>query len=79
MVISMSKKKKSTKSKKSRGCKKTCNKSCNREKVCGEPMPVKPLRPVSEYYNLQTGEIYPKIFFRESWWTKLKRFIGLIP
>jgi hypothetical protein len=70
------KKKKSTKSK---SCKKTCNKSCHREKAYGDPMPVKPCRPVSEYYNLETGEIYPKIFFRESWWTKFKRFIGLIP
>lgn len=70
---------KKKKSKKTKSCKKTRNKSCTREKVCGEPMPVKPLRPVSEYYNLETGEIYPKIFFRESWWTKLQRFIGLIP
>ena len=76
LVISMKKKKKSNKSK---SPKKSCSKSCNREKVCGEPVPVKPMRPVSEYYNLETGEIYPKIFFKESYWTKFKRFIGLIP
>jgi hypothetical protein len=72
----MKKKKKCTKKK---SCKKTCSKSCPREKAYGDPMPVKPLRPVSEYYNLETGEIYPKIFFRESWWVKIKRFLGLIP
>jgi hypothetical protein len=74
--INNKKKKPNTKSKKT-SCKKTCFNSCQREKTYGVPMMVKPLRPVSEYYNLQTGEIYPKIFFRESWWTKLKRFLGL--
>jgi hypothetical protein len=74
VAISMSKKKKkpSTKSKK-----KSIN-SCQREKVCGVPTPVKPLRPVSEHHN-RDGEIYPKIFFKESLWTKFKRFIGLVP
>ena len=71
----MSKKKKKSKKK---SCKKTCSNSCQREKVCGVPTPVKPLRPVNEYYN-KDGEIYPKIFFKESWWTKFKRFIGLVP
>lgn len=53
--------------------------SCDREKVYGEPMLVKPLRPVSEHYNLETGEIYPKIFFKESLWVRFKRFLGLVP
>lgn len=75
MVISMTKKKKCVKKSK---CKKKCNNSCKREKAYGDPMPVKPLRPVSEYYDLKTGEIYPKIFFRDSWWIRLKRFFGII-
>lgn len=66
----MSKKKKPKK----KSIKKTRTNSIKREKAYGDPMVV---RPVSEYYNLETGEIYPKIFFRESWWTKLKRFLGL--
>jgi hypothetical protein len=53
---------------------KSKKKSIKREKAYGDPMVV---RPVSEYYNLETGEIYPKIFFRESLWTRLKRFFGL--
>lgn len=65
-------KKKSKKSKKS----KKVTKDIVREKVIGEPNPV---RPANEYYDLKTGEIYPKIFFNESWWTKFKRWIGLIP
>lgn len=36
-------------------------------------------RPVSEYYNLETGEIYPKVFLHDSWWIRIKRFLGLIP
>lgn len=68
----MTKKKKKTK----KCCKKKCDQTI-REKVCGDPVPVKPLRPVSEYYNLETGEIYPKVFFKESWWTRFKRFLGL--
>jgi len=85
MVISMSKKKKTNtikkkqSNKKSKPCNKKCEQVCTREKVCGEPTPVKPLRPVGEYYNLETGEIYPKIFFKESWWTRFLRFIGFIP
>lgn len=87
MVISMTKKKKNTNKnkkkkssiKKNKSCNKKCETTCSREKVCGEPMPVKPLRPVSEYYDLQTGEIYPKIFFKESLWTKFLRFLGLAP
>jgi hypothetical protein len=68
----MSKKKKPKK----KSIKKTRTNSIKREKAYGDPMVV---RPVSEYYNLETGKIYPKIFFRESWWTKLKRFFGIIP
>ena len=71
----MAKKKKKTNSKH----KKSCDKICTIEKVYGEPMPVKPLRPVSEYYNLETGEIYPKIFFKQSLWTRFLRFLGLAP
>jgi hypothetical protein len=66
----MSKKKKPKK----KSIKKTRTNSIKREKAYGDPMVV---RPVSEYYNLETGEIYPKIFFRESLWTRLKRFFGL--
>lgn len=77
-----------------KSCKKKCDKACSIEKVCGEPNLVKPVsqelarkaldnmvkqRPVSEYYNLETGEIYPKVFFKESLWTKFLRFIGLVP
>lgn len=77
-----------------KSCSKRCDKVCSREKVCGEPNLVKPVsqelagkaldnmvkqRPVSEYYNLETGEIYPKVFFKESLWTKFLRFIGLVP
>ena len=62
-----------------KSCKQKCGKVCSREKVCGEPMIVKPMRPVSEYYNLETGEIYPKVLFKESLWTKFLRFIGLVP
>jgi hypothetical protein len=61
------KKKASTKCSKKKGCKKTCSNNCGREKTYGDPTPVRPV----------TGEIYPKIFFKESWWTKFKRFIGL--
>ena len=40
----------------------------------------KPVRPVNEFYNVETGEIYPKIFFRtDSLWDKIKRFFGFIP
>lgn len=63
------KKKKSIIKSKKKNIKKTCSNSCQREKVCGDPTPVKP----------HNGEIYPKIFFKESWWTKFKRFIGLVP
>jgi len=65
--------------KKSKSCSQKCDKICTREKTYGDPMPVKPLRPVSEYYNLETGEIYPKVLFKESLWTKFLRFIGLVP
>jgi len=75
----MKKSKSKKKCAKKSSCKKSCGQSCNKEKVYGDPNVVKPLRPVSEYYNLATNEIYPKIFFRETWWTKLKRFLGLIP
>lgn len=72
-------KKKKSNIKKPKHCTKKCETVCTREKVCGEPMPVKPLRPVSEYYNLETGEIYPKIFFKQSLWTRFLRFLGLAP
>lgn len=77
-----------------KSCSKKCDKVCSREKVYGEPNLVKPVsqelaekaldnmvkqRPVSEYYNLETGEIYPKVLFKESLWTKFLRFIGLVP
>lgn len=48
-----------------------------REKAFGDPMIV---RPVTEFYNVRTGEIYPKIFFRkDTFWDKIKRFFGYIP
>jgi hypothetical protein len=48
-----------------------------REKTTGDANPV---RPASEYYNLESGEIYPKIFFRQdTLWDKIKRFFGFIP
>lgn len=78
----MSKKKKAVKPKKKSVKKtKTVNKINNdteiREKAFGDPVVV---RPVSEYYNLESGEIYPKIFFRQdSLWTKIKRFFGYLP
>lgn len=77
-----------------KSCSKKCDKVCNIEKVYGEPNIVKPVsqalagkaldnmvkqRPVSEYYNLETGEIYPKVLFKESLWTRFLRFIGLVP
>ena len=34
-------------------------------------------RPAYEYYDMRTGEIYPKIFFRETFWTKLLKFLGI--
>lgn len=69
-------------------------KCCRREKVIGEPTVVKSVsqeaaekaldkvfkKPVCEYYNTTTGEIYPKIFFRkDSLWTRLQRFFGFLP
>ena len=76
MVISVNKKKKVSNKKKkssikkSKPCTKKCDKVCDREKVCGEPMPVKPLTYVNH-------EPYPKLVFKESLWTKFLRFIGL--
>jgi hypothetical protein len=70
----MAKKKKDNNKIKKCNIKKSCSKKC--DKVCGEPYPV---RPVSEYYNLETGEIYPKVLFKESLWTRFLRFIGLVP
>lgn len=73
----MSKKKKVAKAKKKCCKKKKVCDSTIPEKAYGDPMPV---RPVSEYYNTQTNEIYPKIFFRQdSLWDKIKRFFGFIP
>lgn len=74
----VSTKKKKPNIKKSKPCNKKCNQDVAREKACGQPMPVKGVRPLSEYLNDQ-GEFYPKIFFKESWWTRFKRFLGLIP
>ena len=73
----MSKKKVSNKKKKSSIKKpKPCNKKRDgigdREKAYGEPMPVKPLTYVD-------GEVYPRLVFKESLWTRFKRFLGLVP
>ena len=64
--------------KKSSKKKKVTNKSKSSvEKVYGEPSSVKPVR---EFYDPETGEIYPKIFFRkDTMWDKIKRFFGYIP
>lgn len=71
------KKAKKIKAKKKLTPKKSLPQTDAREKAYGDPVPV---RPVSDYYDLKTGEVYPKIFFREdSWWDKIKRFFGYIP
>ena len=58
---------------KSKSCKKKCKKKITKHSQHS-------LRPVSDYYDLDTGEIYPKIFFRQdSLWTKIKRFFGYLP
>lgn len=67
----VSNKKKKSSIKKPKPCKKKCGKVCDREKVCGEPMPVKPL----SYIN---GEPYPKLVFKQSLWTRFLRFLGLV-
>ncbi len=55
------------------------NKPCSKKKTKKE-CENKCSRPVSDYYNLETGEIYPKIFFRkDSLWDKIRRFFGYIP
>jgi hypothetical protein len=70
----MTKKKKTTKPKKKTTKKNT---SPPREKAYGDPMPV---RPVSDYYNTETGEIFPKVFLpQDSLWTKIKRLLGFQP
>jgi hypothetical protein len=57
--------------------KKTRVDSTPMEKAYGDPVPV---RPVSDYYNVETGENYPKIFFTpDTIWTKIKRFFGFVP
>lgn len=33
-------------------------------------------RPVSEYYNLKTGEIFPRVSFKDPLWTRIKRFFS---
>ena len=74
----MSKKKKTNtkknkeSNKKAKSCNKKCETTCSREKVCGEPTPVKPLTYVD-------GEVYPRLVFKESLWTRFKRFLGLVP
>lgn len=53
--------------------KKKCGgKSCQREKAYGEPTPVKPLTYVND-------ELYPKLIFKESLWTRFLRFLRLVP
>lgn len=66
--VSNKKKKSSIKKPKSR--KQKCDKVCDREKVCGEPVPVKPLSYVG-------GEVYPRLVFKNSLWNRFKRFLGL--
>lgn len=68
----MSKKKKKPAVKKTKSCSKKCEQVCSREKVIGEPTPVKP----ATYLN---GRLYPKLIFKESLWTRFLRFIGLVP
>lgn len=65
-------KKKKSSIKKNKSCNKKCETVCSREKVCGEPTPVKPLT----YVN---GEVYPRLVFKESLWTRFLRFLGLAP
>lgn len=88
----MTKKKKVTNKKKKSNIKKNkaCNKKreavCSREKVCGEPNKVVPYKtpvnipPVPDkpltYVN---GELYPRLVFKESLWTRFLRFLGLAP
>jgi hypothetical protein len=76
----MSKKKKVVAKKsptKKKVAKKKCDNIYEREKAYGDPMPV---RPVSDYYNVETGENYPKVFFtHDTIWTKIKRFFGFVP
>ena len=64
-------KKKKPAVKKTKSCKKKCEGDCDREKVCGEPMPVKPL-------NYINGEPYPKLVFKPTLWTRFLRFLGLV-
>jgi hypothetical protein len=78
----MNEKKKITKPKK-KTCKKKKTSVKNtsaismREKTYGDPALVKPL---DDYNNTKTSEIYPKIFFRQdSLWYKIKRFFGFTP
>lgn len=70
--VSNKNKKKKSSIKKPKPCNKKCESVCSREKVCGEPMPVKPLT----YVN---GEVYPRLVFKNSLWTRFKRFLGLVP
>jgi len=69
--------KKKTKKKKSyaiKSCKKKCDKKCEREKAFGDPVPVKPS------LSYVDGEVYPRLIFKsESLWTRIKKFLGLIP
>lgn len=65
-------KKKKSSIKKPKSCAKKCETVCDREKVCGEPMPVKPLSYVD-------GEVYPKLIFKPSLWNRFLRFLGLVP
>ena len=70
--------------KKSKPCTKKCSKVCSREKVVGEPNKVTPCKqplnipPVPDKpLTYVDGELYPKLVFKTSLWTKFLRFIGL--
>ena len=71
--------------KKPKSCNNKCDKVCSREKVYGEPnevfpsptnIPSVPDKPLS---YTEHGEPYPKLIFKESLWTRLLRFLGLVP
>lgn len=89
MVIQMSKKKVSKKKssiKKPKPCNKKCEQICTREKVCGEPNKVVPYKtpvnipPVPDKpLTYVDGEVYPRLVFKQSLWTRFLRFLGLVP
>lgn len=70
--------------KKPKSCNKKCSKVCDREKVYGEPTKVTPCKqplnipPVPDKpLTYVDGELYPKLVFKESLWTRFLRFLGL--